>query len=278
MRLPATAPAAPRRIRPYNPDWTRAAGVAAAAALVVSAVGVASVRYWARIDATTPAGGPQPEPILSVATIDPTVLASPSLEGPVARSAPEAVAAASAIAPAPPAPARAPAPARRTPRAKRPASPTTPSPAPAGNAAAEPEPAPLTASHGAVVVAPTAMPQAPTAATTAAWSPAGGSTFEPNQVDVRPQVVHSVDPQYPEQLRERGSSDVVVVRVLVSPDGRPADARVLRPSRVDPAFDRAALAAVTEWRFSPARRRDRPVACWFNVGLAFRPAPERASH
>jgi len=66
--------------------------------------------------------------------------------------------------------------------------------------------------------------------------------------------------------------DVVVLRVLVSPAGHPADVRLLRGSRVDPAADRAAIAAVRQWRFTPAQKRGQLVSCWFNVGVPVRAA------
>lgn len=300
VRLPTTASAPPRGSGRFDPDWAKAAAVAVAAAIVVSGVGLASVRYWARIDHTTTVGSQQPEPVLSFPTIDTTVLNSPSpglnapsLDSPTASPTSSTVHITSDTTGAPGAtnpgrtaeglgerarkttsvPPTAP---RRTARAKRAAS-AAPA-APPATAAPEAEPAPLVARQGAVVVEPAALPQAPVSPASPATLSSAGAAFEPNQVDVRPQVVHSVDPRYPDHLRERGPSDVVIVRVLVTLDGRPSDMRVLRPSRVDPALDRAALAAVTEWRFSPARKRDRPVACWFNVGVAFRPASENAGY
>jgi TonB family protein len=98
----------------------------------------------------------------------------------------------------------------------------------------------------------------------------GAGVFDTSEVDVRPEVTRRVEPSYPEVARERGLEDIVVVRVLVSSTGRPFDARMLRRSKVDPAFDQAAMAAVKQWTFSPARKRDRTVACWLNVGVPFR--------
>lgn len=99
-----------------------------------------------------------------------------------------------------------------------------------------------------------------------------GPAFEVTDVDVRPRIEHRVEPRYPEHARERGIEEVIVVRVLVSPAGRPTDMLLLRRSPRDPAFDAAALAAVRQWRFAPARKRERAVSCWFNVGVPFRAA------
>jgi protein TonB len=100
--------------------------------------------------------------------------------------------------------------------------------------------------------------------------PAPLEAFELSDVDVRPEILRRVEAESPILADSREQADVVVVRVLVSPGGRAADARLLRRSKVDAAFDAAALAAVRQWTFSPARRRDRAVACWLNVGVPLR--------
>lgn len=102
-------------------------------------------------------------------------------------------------------------------------------------------------------------------------------TFEAAAVDVKPEITRKIEPRYPDAARERGLEDVVIVRVLVSPNGHAADTRLLRRSKVDPSFDDAAVAAVRQWGFSPARKRDRAVACWLNVGVPFRGARQLES-
>jgi protein TonB len=107
--------------------------------------------------------------------------------------------------------------------------------------------------------------------------PASLEVFEMSNVDVRPAITHRVDAHYPDGIRERGTDDVVIVRVLVSPSGRAFDTQLLRRSKVHASLDEAALAAVKQWRFEPARKRDRAVACWLNVGVPFRVSRELAS-
>ena len=102
-------------------------------------------------------------------------------------------------------------------------------------------------------------------------------TFEVSQVDIRPEVASRTEPSYPAGARERGLEDVVVVRVLVSPSGRAADTQILRRSKLDAAFDSAALSAVRQWTFTPARKRDRVVSCWMSVGIPFRMARAEGS-
>ena len=57
-------------------------------------------------------------------------------------------------------------------------------------------------------------------------------------------------------------------RVLVTPGGEPAQVRLLR-SAGSPRLDRAAIAAVEQWRFAPAREGDEAVASWVQVPIAF---------
>jgi protein TonB len=128
----------------------------------------------------------------------------------------------------------------------------------------EPTPAYALPSHVAVLPA-----------TTDLSTPA--EVFEAGAVDVKPEITRRVEPQYPDALRERGAGDVVIVRVLVSATGRPVETRLLRRSRVHGSLDDAAVAAVRQWTFSPARKRDRAVASWMNVGVAFRSPRELES-
>ncbi|MCX6551557.1 MAG: energy transducer TonB, partial [Acidobacteria bacterium] len=67
----------------------------------------------------------------------------------------------------------------------------------------------------------------------------------------------------------RRVEDVVVLKVLVAPSGRAEDVQVLRGSQKDPAFDAAAMIAVRQWAFTPARKGGQPVASWYNVGVPF---------
>jgi protein TonB len=97
-----------------------------------------------------------------------------------------------------------------------------------------------------------------------------GPALEPSQVDVRPEVQSRVAPRLPGHLAGRQVEDVVILRVLVSPSGHATDARVLRTSKVDASLDDAAIEAVRQWRFTPARKGGRAVSCWFSVGVPMR--------
>ena len=76
-------------------------------------------------------------------------------------------------------------------------------------------------------------------------------------------------PGYPalsRRLREEGQ---VTLRVLVSPNGQPAQVE-LRSSSGSERLDRAARDAVARWRFVPARRGDTAIESWVLVPIVFK--------
>ncbi len=96
-----------------------------------------------------------------------------------------------------------------------------------------------------------------------------GRVYDVTDVDERPQVVRQVAPTYPAEALANRLEDVVVLKALVAEDGRVADVQLLRRSQKSPALETAAIAAVRQWVFTPARKKGTPVACWFNVGVPF---------
>ena len=75
-------------------------------------------------------------------------------------------------------------------------------------------------------------------------------------------------PRYPMLAREQRLEGIVVLSVLVRPDGRVEDARVASSSGAD-VLDEAALAAVRGWLFMPATRGVRPVESIVDVPVKF---------
>lgn len=85
-------------------------------------------------------------------------------------------------------------------------------------------------------------------------------------VEELPQVSARVAPVYPEAARRAGIQGTVTVQALVGTDGVVRDARVVDGI---PALDAAALQAVRQWRFEPARAGGKPVAVWVSVPVRF---------
>jgi protein TonB len=81
-------------------------------------------------------------------------------------------------------------------------------------------------------------------------------------------------PNYPEASRRRGEQGVVRVELLVDPNGRVVDVRVLESSGFS-ALDAEAVKTVRDWRFRPAQRGGLPVAGSITTAVHFRLATER---
>jgi protein TonB len=103
---------------------------------------------------------------------------------------------------------------------------------------AAPPPAPAPAVVEAAPL-PENIEQTPVAASPAVQAPA-------------PLADQSPSPRYPVEAMRRGEEGTVVLQVAVDPEGRPVSIDVSRRSG-SRELDRAAVEAVSRWRFAPAR-------------------------
>ena len=92
-----------------------------------------------------------------------------------------------------------------------------------------------------------------------------GRTTPPEAAD----AARNRRPNYPEASRRRGEQGVVRVELLVDPNGRVVDVRVLESSGFS-ALDAEAIKAVRDWRFRPAQRGGLPVAGSITTAVHFR--------
>jgi len=234
-----------RRLRPV---------LAAVAGLAVVALGIGGALY--RRAGTGSPGEPPGAPPLETAPTAPAGLPSG------AETIPDVAVAPPAAQPPPPSSAPAGGPSAggrgRTGGAARPPAVSQ------GRAAARPQ-----ALQPAAPAAPAAAPPEPPAAPEAA-EPA--RVYQTTEVDVKPEVLTQVAPNYPDEAAKQKVQDVVVLQVLVDATGHPRNIKLLRGSRRAPLLDGAAAAAVRQWTFSPAKKNGQAVACWFNVGVPFPPA------
>jgi TonB family protein len=86
--------------------------------------------------------------------------------------------------------------------------------------------------------------------------------------DTPPQLAERVDPECPESATLIGASGQLVVEVMVGPDGSVLDCEIRDSSGVD-ALDGAALEAIAQWTFRPAKKGGKPVAAHVLVPLNF---------
>ena len=76
-------------------------------------------------------------------------------------------------------------------------------------------------------------------------------------------------PKYPKISLRRKEAGTVLLALIVTAEGRAKDVRVLKTSGY-PRLDKAALDAVKDWRFIPAKRLGRPVDADYELPIHFK--------
>jgi len=85
---------------------------------------------------------------------------------------------------------------------------------------------------------------------------------------VRPVLVERVEPQYTETARRVRLEGTVIVQAVIDEEGRVVDVKILKPLPM--GLDRAAVDAVSRWRFKPATLYGRPVKVYYSLTVNFR--------
>lgn len=167
--------------------------------------------------------------------------------------------------------------------APAPPAPTPPKPEPTLIASPRPTPSPMTAPQPPEVTPqPQAQPAPPspappstapaspsppsTAPSTAAAGAAPGPITPPN---FTAGYLNNPGPVYPVVSRRQREQGVVMLKVLVSPQGAPEQVQLEKSSGY-PALDSAALDVVKKrWKFAPAKQGDKAVSAWVAIPLSF---------
>jgi protein TonB len=84
----------------------------------------------------------------------------------------------------------------------------------------------------------------------------------------QPTLVRRVEPEYPRTAVDARLQGVVILDTVVAEDGRVLDVRVLRSAGV--LLDRAAIAAIRQWRYTPLELNGIRVKFLLTVTLSFR--------
>lgn len=84
-----------------------------------------------------------------------------------------------------------------------------------------------------------------------------------------PLAVQNPPPRYPWAARLRGWEGTVVVRALVSEQGRPVSIHIQHSSGYA-TLDQAALVSIREWIFRPARKKGKATAAAVAIPVTFR--------
>jgi len=97
----------------------------------------------------------------------------------------------------------------------------------------------------------------------------GGPALEATRgVFTAPVAIFKPEPAYSEEARKGKVQGTVVLVVEIDANGRPRDIRVRRPLGF--GLEERAIEAVGRWRFRPAYRNGKPVACTAEVEADFR--------
>lgn len=87
-------------------------------------------------------------------------------------------------------------------------------------------------------------------------------------VEKEPQVVKEVKPSYPDIAQRAGIEGRVIVKIWVDKEGRPHEAIVLKSDAE--IFNKAAVDAAMQYRFTPAIMNKGPVAVWVVIPFTFK--------
>jgi TonB family protein len=96
----------------------------------------------------------------------------------------------------------------------------------------------------------------------------GGGPYRPGSGIQPPSLLREVKPDYTEDARRRGITGDVLLEIVVRANGQVGEVRVL--DGLGHGLDERAVAAVRQWRFSPARRFGQPVDVLVEVAVEFR--------
>ena len=86
-------------------------------------------------------------------------------------------------------------------------------------------------------------------------------------VETMPEVLHDVDPVYPEIAKSAGLNNKVFLKFMVNVDGSVSNVSVLRGVNI---FRQPAIDALSQWRFEPAKHKGKAVPVWMMQSIAFR--------
>ena len=98
------------------------------------------------------------------------------------------------------------------------------------------------------------------------WLPAQ-KTVDGHRI-VPPRLLESVEPEYPEEAKQKGIQGMVVLRLRLDEEGAISLVNVVQGQ--PEGLTEAAIAAVKAWRYAPATEGGFPVAVTYTVTIAFK--------
>jgi len=92
--------------------------------------------------------------------------------------------------------------------------------------------------------------------------------FSLSELENRPELVASVQPAYPTDMRKAKIEGSVTLVFILNESGAVEEPQVQRSSR--PEFERPALEAVRKWKFKPGTKDGQPVRTYMKLPIQFR--------
>jgi TonB family protein len=96
----------------------------------------------------------------------------------------------------------------------------------------------------------------------------GGGAYHVGGGVRAPKVVYRVEPEFSEEARKNKWQGVVILKVIISRDGKPQDISVQRSLGM--GLDEKAIEAVKQWRFEPGTKDGQPVPVEVSMEVSFR--------
>jgi len=97
----------------------------------------------------------------------------------------------------------------------------------------------------------------------------GGEVYRPGNGVVLPRVVREVRPNYTSDAMRAKIDGVVVLELVVLPDGTPDRIKVVRSLDQQFGLDNEAVKAASGWRFTPGTRNGVPVPVLITIEMTF---------
>ncbi len=95
----------------------------------------------------------------------------------------------------------------------------------------------------------------------------GGGIYRVGNGVSPPRPIYDPEPDYSEEARKAKYQGVVVLAVVVGPDGKAHDPRVQRSLGM--GLDEKAMEKIKEWKFEPAKKDGRAVAVLVSIEVSF---------
>ena len=83
-----------------------------------------------------------------------------------------------------------------------------------------------------------------------------------------PNPIREVPPVYPENCKEKNIEGTVILQVKTDIEGKVTEVEVLKGAHKD--LDRAAVAAIEQWRYEPVKKDGIPIPVYFTVTVDFK--------